>query len=237
MDNEIMERDNAQTTDENKRKKHGVRDIIGWIINILLTAVFILVCTFSLYRRYDEPHIFEKPAAADENQQKIDPQKDDNQKKTDDSSAPKDDDKQVTPDQTDTSDEESKAETNGHFTVYSAGDVYTAENGSGKLHCDVRNVEDSTHDIVMSLYISEDELIAHGLSTNGVEDGKWLIAQSGLFEPGYMIGEVQLKTLPDGSYLPAGSYSLNMSERFYDHETGVLSPYDANIPVTLEVAN
>lgn len=183
MDNEIMERDNAQTTDENKRKKHSVRDIIGWVINILLTAVFILVCTFSLYRRYDESHIFEKPAAADENQQKIDPQKDDNQKKTDDSSAPKDDDKQVTPDQTDTSEEKSKAETNGHFTVYSAGDVYTAENGSGKLHCDVRNVEDSTHDIVMSLYISEDELIAHGLSTNGVEDGKWLIAQSGLLSP------------------------------------------------------
>ena len=124
----------------------------------------------------------------------------------------------------------------GHFTIYSVGDVYTAETGSGTLTCDIRNVEDSTHDIIVSLYLSTEELQAHGLSTNGVENDKWLIAQSGLFEPGYQITSIQLGTLPDGSYLPAGTYSLTMNERYYQHETGVLSSYEANIPVTLEVA-
>ncbi|EXM38674.1 hypothetical protein RASY3_02510 [Ruminococcus albus SY3] len=220
-------------------KKLKNRRNIRTVLNILLTVVFIIICTFSIYRRYDEARIFDKPVGTDDNQQKIndnDMQKDDNQQKNDDSITTDNGDQQTPADSTDKTKSDSKAG-DGHFTIYSVGDVYTAENGSGKLHCDVRNVEDSTHDIVMSLYISEDELKAHGLSTNGVEDGKWLIAQSGLFEPGYKIGEVQLNALPDGSYLPAGSYSLTMNERYYHHETGVLASYEANIPVTLEVAN
>lgn len=125
----------------------------------------------------------------------------------------------------------------GHFTIYSNGDVYTADNGSSTLSCDIRNTDDSTHDIVVSIYISTDEMQAHGIDTNGVDGDKWLLAQSGLFEPGYQINSIQLNPLPDGSYLSAGSYALTMNEKYYHHETGVLASYEANIPVTLEVAN
>lgn len=258
MQNEILEQDTGQTLTEEQHKKQSEalgkqenelkeqqdrlkklrnRRNLRTVLNVLLSAVFIVICTFSIYRRYDEAQVFDKPAETDENQQKIDtstPQKDDNQQKTPDQTDATQAPTQATEAPTQ---QESQPAADGHFTIYSNGDVYTADSGSGVLHCDVRNMDDSTHDIIMSLYISEEELIAHGLSTNGVEDGKWLIAQSGLFEPGYQISEVQLKALPDGSYLPAGSYSLTMSERYYHHETGVLSSYEANIPVTLEVAN
>lgn len=125
----------------------------------------------------------------------------------------------------------------GHFAIYSAGDVYTADNGWGLVHCDIRNIADSTHDIVSSLYISREEMEAHGISTSGMDGDRWLVAQSGIFEPGYQINTIQLLALPDGSYLGAGSYALTMNERYYHHETGVLSSYEANIPVTLEVAD
>lgn len=221
-------------------KKLRSRRNIRTVLNILLSVAFIIICTFSIYQRHDETQVFDKPAETDENQQKIDdsaPQKDGDQQKTPDLTDDSQEPAQTTDEQTQQDNSDDSSEGTGHFTIYSNGDVYTAENGSGKLHCDVRNAEDSTHDIVMSLYISEEEMLSHGLSTVGVEDGKWLIAQSGLFEPGYMISEVQLNTLPDGSYLPAGTYSLTMSERYYNHETGVLASYEANIPVTLEVAN
>ncbi len=221
-------------------KKLRSRRNIRTVLNILLSVAFIIICTFSIYHRYDETQVFDKPAETDENQQKIDdsaPQKDGDQQKTPDLADDSQEPAQTTDSQTQQESQAESSEGTGHFTIYSNGDVYTAENGSGKLHCDVRNVEDSTHDIVMSLYISEEEMLSHGLSTVGVEDGRWLIAQSGLFEPGYLISEVQLNALPDGSYLPAGTYSLTMSERYYNHETGVLASYEANIPVTLEVAN
>lgn len=198
------------------------------VLNTLFTAVFVAVCLFSIYRRYDETVIYEKPA-----------QIDDNQKKLDDNQQNKDNNQPTIPETTaeTTENENSADDGKGHFTIYSVGDVYTAESGSGELHCDVRNTEDSTHDIIMSVYLSEDELKKHGLNTDGVEGGQWLIAQSGMFEPGYQITSVQLLALPDGSYLPAGTYEAIMNEKYYHHVTGTLSSYETNIPVTLEVAN
>ena len=134
-------------------------------------------------------------------------------------------------------DNQQSSDGKGHFAIYSAGDVYTADNGRGLVHCDIRNIADSTHDIVSSLYISREEMEAHGISTSGMDGDKWLVAQTGIFEPGYQINTIQLLALPDGSYLGAGSYALTMNERYYHHETGVLSSYEANIPVTLEVAD
>ena len=115
------------------------------------------------------------------------------------------------------------------------GDVLTAENGSNKFSCDIRNIADSDHDIVANFYIDKEVLDGLGIDTSSMEESRWLIGQSGLFEPGFRITSVQLEKLPDGSYLPAGTYNISMIERFYDHETGALSSYETSIPMTLEV--
>ena len=219
---------------EKKIKNIKRRNTLLNVLNTLFTVVFVAVCLFSIYRRYDETIIYEKPAEIDENQQKVD----DNQNPIPENPTNSPDEVQQAEIPSGVPAENSGTDDGqGHFTIYSVGDVYTAESGSGELHCDVRNTEDSTHDIIMSIYLTADELQKHGLNTDGVEGGQWLIAQSGMFEPGYQISSVQLLTLPDGSYLPAGTYEAIMNEKYYHHETGVLSSYEANIPVTLEVAN
>lgn len=190
------------------------------VANAILVALLVIIISFSLYRRYSEVFIYDKPAEVDGDQLKIE---EDNDLSSDVSS-------QVDPTET------SNDDGSGHFTLYSVGDAFIAPNGNGKLSCDIQNKSDSTHDIVASFYISREELSKHNLSTSGIQEDRWLIAQTGLFEPGYQITSVQLLALPDGSYLPAGTYNLTMIEKYYHHETGELSAYDANIPVTLEVA-
>jgi len=46
-----------------------------------------------------------------------------------------------------------------------------------------------------------------------------------------------LKKLPNDEILPKGKYNLTLSEVYYHHNTGVVSSYEAKIPVTLEVLN
>lgn len=98
-------------------------------------------------------------------------------------------------------------------SLFCIGDDFCSKSGAGNAECDVRNKPESTHDIRMSWYITEEELKLHSLNTEGpdgsTEDkgGKWAIARTGLFEPGYRITEVDLLTLPDGSELPKGEYS------------------------------
>jgi len=239
---------------EKNIKKIKRKNKLMFVLNALFTAVFVALCFFSMYRRYDEIIIYDKPAEIDSSQTKTgdnlsadnansadNNQLDKNQQKTTEpptqAETPAKADSEFQTPTPENAETENPDNNKGHFTIYSVGDVYTAENGSGELHCDVRNTEDSTHDIIMSIYITEDELRKHKLSTDGVEDGQWLIAQSGMFEPGYQINSVQLLKLPDGSYLPAGTYEAIMNEKYYHHLNGTLSSYEANIPVTVEVAN
>lgn len=197
-------------------------------MNSVLVCCLIVILSFSIYRRYSETIVYAKPTQIDANQEKIQ----DEQGQANDLSGNVSDNDSSDSTPSDNDEPEEK----DHFTLYSIGDVFTAQSGSGMLNCNVRNQSDSTHDIIMSVYISEEELKEHDLSTEGLEDGKCLIAQSGLFEPGYRITTVQLLSLPDGSFLPAGTYDLTMNERYYHHESGELSSYETNIAVTLEVA-
>ena len=129
---------------QERLKKLRNMSILRIVLNVLLTAAFVVICTFSVYRRYDEKQVFDKPTQTDEGQQKIDdstPQKDDNQQKTPDqtTAALKPDQNSESPTQPTTQPSDNNG--TGHFTIYSNGDVYTADNGSGKAHCDVRNTE------------------------------------------------------------------------------------------------
>ncbi len=127
------------------------------------------------------------------------------------------------------------------FSLYCIGSEFKAESGDGISACDVRNKPNSTHDIRMRWYITEDEMASHNLSTEGLEtmddsgERRWTIAETGLFEPGYHITSVQLLELPDGTCLPAGSYNLILAENYYDHITGEEFPYISTIPITLTI--
>lgn len=180
------------------------------IINIILFVLLIIVAFFAVYTRYDEGIIFSKPDL------------DIGQKKIDDSNN-KQEAKIV-------KDDSSK----GEFTLYLVGDSYVVKNGSSSFKVNIRNVKSSNHDIVVRFLISKDELKKHGVS---IGDNEYLIAESGRFEPGYFIEEVALKKLPNGKVLPKGKYNLTLSEVYYHHKTGVISSYEAKIPVTLEVLN
>lgn len=179
-------------------------------INVILLIVLIVILLFAIYRRYDEGIIFSKPEL------------DIGQKKIDDSNNDQDD-KVI-------KDDSSK----GEFTLYLVGDSYVAKNGSSSFKVNIRNVNSSNHDIVVRFYISKDELQKHGVF---ISDNEYLIAESGRFEPGYFIDEVVLKKLPNNKVLPKGKYKLTLSEVYYHHKTGVISSYEAKIPVTLEVLN
>lgn len=179
------------------------------IINIILSIILIIVVIFAVYRRYDEGIVFSKPEL------------DIGQKEIDDSNNVEED-KPI--------EDSSK----GEFTLYSIGDAYTAKNGSSSFKVNIRNVKSSNHDIVVRFFISKEELEKHGIS---ISDKDYLIAESGRFEPGYYIDEVVLKKLPNGQVLSKGKYNLILSEVYYHHKTGVVSSYEAKIPVTLEVLN
>lgn len=180
------------------------------IINIILFVILIIVVIFAVYRRYDEGIIFSKPEL-DIGQKEIDNTNNEQEEKV-------------------INDDSSK----GEFTLYLVGDSYVAQNGSSSFKVNIRNVKSSNHDIVVRFFISKDELEKHGIS---ISDNDYLIAESGRFEPGYYIDEVILNKLPNDTALPKGKYNLTLSEVYYHHKTGVISSYEAKIPVTLEVLN
>jgi hypothetical protein len=220
--NKNEEEINSQQKDIKKQKR---RNWFFIFLNTILTAMFVAICLFSVYRRIDEAVIFDKPADVDSGQTPISLEET--------TTLPVDENQQAI----DGDDANTENKGGNHFTVYSVGNEYIAQKGNGTVTLDVTNVSDSTHDAIISIYISEAELKKHNLSTNGLTDGYWILAKSGLFEPGYKMTSLQLLPLPDKSYLPAGSYSVTMNEKFYNHETGELSQVDSNIPITLEVLN
>lgn len=222
--NKNEEEINSQQKDIKKQKR---RNWFFIFLNTILTAMFVAICLFSVYRRIDEAVIFDKPADVDSGQTPISLEET--------TTLPVDENQQAI--DGDGANAKKEYTEKNHFTVYSVGSIYIAQKGNETVTLEVTNVSDSTHDAIISIYISEAELKKHNLSTNGLTDGYWILAKSGLFEPGYKMTSLQLLPLPDKSYLPAGSYSVIMSEKFYNHETGELSQVDSNIPITLEVLN
>ena len=189
-------------------KKISRKIRINKIISIILILPLLIVIFFNVYICFDAGVVFNKPDL-EITQKKIDESIDKDEVKNDTSNAES-------------------------FALYSVGDKFFATNGSSSFTVDIRNVSNSSHDIVVSFYISQEELEKHGIT---IDEKELIIAKSGRFEPGYLIEEVLLNKLPDGSVLPKGKYDLTLSEVYYHHTTGVMSSYEARIPVTLEVLN
>ena len=195
--------------EELKRVSRKIK--VNKIISIILILPLLIVIFFNVYVCFDADVIFNKPDL------------DITQKKIEDESSDKSKEKVV-----------SDASNGESFALYSVGDKFYATNGSSTFAVDIRNVSNSSHDIVVNFYISQEELQEHGIT---IDEKEFLIAKSGRFEPGYLIKKVLLNKLPDGSVLPKGMYDLTLSEVYYHHITGVMSSYEARIPVTLEVLN
>lgn len=139
-------------------------------------------------------------------------------------------------------------EFDNHVTLYSRGNVATASDG--KVSVDVYNVEDANVNMILEIYIPDDELISK-IGTNGRTkssqkeidakkdaDSNYssavCVARSGLIYPGNKITTLELNTLEDGTALPAGEYSAYYKESFYD-DNGNLSSVDASLKITLVV--
>ena len=234
-DTAITDKDNP----EKQQNKHAdrlkalrMKRNIWVAVSAVLFCLFVFVCMFSVYKRYIDPVIWEAPADVDEKQERIPDQSEDVPACGESSEIPFESGNGASDTDAGDTDENVK----NHFTILSVGDVLTAKNGSSEAECDIRNVPDSTHDIIASFYIDKSELEAHGLDTSKMDADKWLIAESGMFEPGYRITSVALNKLPDGGVLPEGTYNIGMTEYFYHHETKKLSNYESDIPMKLEVA-
>ena len=207
----VIEKDKTNNLLDNDLKKISRKIRINKIISIVLIIPLLIVAFFNVYKCFDVGVLFNKPDL------------DIGQKKIEDESGNEDAEKVAS----DTSNKES-------FALYSVGDEFYALNGNSSFEVDIRNVSNSSHDIVVSFYISKEELEKHGIT---ISENEILIAKSGRFEPGYLIKEVLLNKLPDGSVLPKGKYDVTLSEVYYHHITSAMSSYEARIPVTLEVLN
>lgn len=139
-----------------------------------------------------------------------------------------------------------------YVTLYSRGNVATANNN--KVSVDVYNVEEANVNMVLEIYIPDDELISKigtngrtktsqkeidakvkvAKETNGSYSPAVCIAKSGLIFPGNKITTLDLNTLEDGTVLPAGEYKAFYKETFYD-DNGNLSSVDASLEITLVV--
>lgn len=137
-------------------------------------------------------------------------------------------------------------------TLYSQGNVATAVNN--KVSVNVANVKESSANMILEIYIPDDELISK-IGTNGrtkssqkeidakVEAAQQAgssyssavcVAKSGLIYPGNKITILDLNTLEDGTVLPAGEYNAYYKETFYD-DNGNMHSIDASLAITLVV--
>lgn len=115
---------------------------------------------------------------------------------------------------------------------------YTANLSGDKLYKEVINLNESNQDIVAQFYISGDELKTKLDSQQAklIKDGEtFMIAQSGLVEPGYEVDVLDYIDLPNDIEIPAGSYDCTYKQIYYDHETGQRANIEGTLKLTLNV--
>ena len=125
-----------------------------------------------------------------------------------------------------------------------------APKGDGAARIMFRNPSKSNQSIVIQLQITDKVLIeklgktgrtaAQKAQIEGAEDydsekSRMIIAESGLLEPGYKLGELKLKPLPDGTVLPKGVYDAVYYILAYDRETNERAVVNMQIPIKLTI--
>ena len=116
---------------------------------------------------------------------------------------------------------------------------------------DCVNPKRSTEDIVMSVWVSDAELIAKGIENAGFSAEEYALRssaegydatkawqelyRSGRIPIGYQVEVVGLKALSNGTYLPLGDYEMKVIIDPYNPETNEKSVVNAEAPVTVHV--
>ena len=122
--------------------------------------------------------------------------------------------------------------------------------GEDTVNVAFKNPGKSNHDIVVSLQITDEELLKTiGTTGRSKEEQEALeqdetydektnrvtIAESGSVPPGYEMGTLKLNTLEDGSSLPKGTYNAIVYLSLYDIKTNAKAMVNSQTPVKLIV--
>lgn len=122
----------------------------------------------------------------------------------------------------DKDDEKLEAPQGGGSVALVYSDQVTLDLAAGTVGLYYQNPSRSTQNVVVQVVV------------NGSGDDKYLLAQSGVLEPGYMVTSLELNK-DSGVTLSAGGYSGSLKLLFYDPETGERAIVDTDIPITITV--
>lgn len=126
--------------------------------------------------------------------------------------------------------------------------VFPSNSENGEFY--IKNPGDSNHNIVVQIYITDQELL-NTVGTTGrsaqeqqsleaagdysAETQRTLVAESGSIPPGYELDVLRLKPLPDGTKLTAGTYSVVAQLVFYDINTNECAMVNSELPISLVI--
>ncbi len=126
--------------------------------------------------------------------------------------------------------------------------VFPSNSENGEFY--IKNPGDSNHNIVVEIYITDQELLntvgttgrsaqeQQALEATGdysAETQRTLVAESGSIPPGYELDVLRLKPLPDGTTLTAGTYAAVAQLVFYDIATNECAMVNSELPITLVI--
>lgn len=126
--------------------------------------------------------------------------------------------------------------------------VFPSSTENGQFY--IKNPGDSNHNIVVEIYITDQELL-NTVGTTGrsaqeqkaleaagdysPETQRTLVAESGSIPPGYELDVLTLKSLPDGTTLTAGTYAAIAQLVFYDINTNECAMVNSELPISLVI--
>lgn len=139
---------------------------------------------------------------------------------------------------------------NGNSVEYAMETKLICKKGEDTVNVAFKNPGKSNHDIVVSLQITDEELLKTiGTTGRSKEEQEALeqdetydektnrvtIAESGSVPPGYEMATLKLNTLEDGSSLPKGTYNAIVYLSLYDIKTNAKAMVNSQTPVKLIV--
>ena len=124
----------------------------------------------------------------------------------------------------DDDDEKLEASEGGGAVALVYSDEVTVDLSAGTLTLYYQNPTRSTQNIVVQVIVT------------GSDDDEYLLAQSGILEPGYMVTTLDLEEELDVT-LTSGVYSGIFRLLFYDPDTGERAVVDTEIPIDITVTD
>lgn len=139
---------------------------------------------------------------------------------------------------------------NGNSVEYAMETQLVCKKGDDTVAVNFKNPGKSNHDIVISIQITDEELIK-AIGTTGrtkeaqaelekdktysKKTNRVILAESGSVPPGYEMATLKLNKLEDGSSLPKGTYNALVYLSLYDIHTNAKAMVNSQTPIKLVV--